>query len=174
MSYVYVMTNEWFPGLTRLGSTTDVSEIFKTLKLVLPGKSHLNWHRAVRNCSEVEREISKSLSKFAVKNSPQWFSCPADVVIEQFCIYIDRTDAESILDQLQIEGKKDVRSVANLGAFCLAWRKRAGMTQRDFADYCNVGVRFISEFERGKPTCQIDLCIKVAGLLGIDIVAVKR
>lgn len=174
MSYVYVMTNEWFPGLAKLGSTLDVGQTFQTLKSVLPGKSHLNWHRAVRNCSEVERQVSSILSKFAVKNSPDWFSCPADVVIEQLRIYIDKIDAASMIDDLQIDGKMDVRSVANLGAFCLAWRKKAGMTQRDFADYCNVGVRFISEFERGKSTCQIDLCIKVAGLLGIDLFAVKR
>lgn len=174
MSYVYVVTNEWFPGLTRLGSTSDINKIFQMLKSVMPGKSYLNWHRAVNDCEGVEKEVSKVLAKFSVKNSPEWFSCPADVVIEQFQLYIDKTDAASILDSLQIDDKKDVRSVANLGEFCMSWRKKAGMTQRELADYCNVGVRFISEFERGKSTCQIDWCIKVAGLLGIDLFAVKR
>lgn len=174
MSYVYVLTNEWFPGLTKLGSTLDVSEIFLQLKSVLPGRSYLKWHLAVSDCDDVEREVRKVLAKFSVRDSPDWFSCPADVVIEQFQLYVSKVDAASMLDSLRVDDKKQIRSVADLGAFCKSWRKQAGMTLVEFADHCNVGVRFVSEFERGKPTCQMDLCLRVAGLLGIDLFGAKR
>ena len=43
------------------------------------------------------------------------------------------------------------------------------MTQRDLALWCGVGVRFLSELERGKPTLEINKVIKVLAMLGMDI-----
>jgi len=63
----------------------------------------------------------------------------------------------------------DVNNAKDLGSIIRKRRKEAGLNQSDFADLCNVGLRFISELERGKGTVQFDLAVKVANLLGIEL-----
>nr|WP_300675402.1 helix-turn-helix transcriptional regulator [Desulfoluna sp.] len=55
-----------------------------------------------------------------------------------------------------------------------AKRKKVGMTQADFAGLCNVGTRFISELENGKPTLEFDRVLRVTQLIGIDLFAEGR
>jgi transcriptional regulator with XRE-family HTH domain len=43
------------------------------------------------------------------------------------------------------------------------------MTQADASALCNVGIRFLSELENGKPTLQIDKVLKVANFFDIKI-----
>jgi y4mF family transcriptional regulator len=49
------------------------------------------------------------------------------------------------------------------------YRKTQGLTQEKLANYSNVGVRFIIELEKGKPTCELDKALYVAKMLGIKI-----
>jgi HTH-type transcriptional regulator/antitoxin HipB len=172
--FVYTLTNSWFPGLTKLGTTTDIDRRLSQLSSVLPGKSVLVWYQEVDNGLETESAVRKILSKFAIDNSRDWFACPVNVVIDQFLIYLENETSQSILDGLPVGNTIEVKSLADLGEYCRRWRKYAGFTLKEFAGFCNVGVRFVSELERGKSTCQFDLCIKVAQTLGIDLFAVKR
>ena len=48
-------------------------------------------------------------------------------------------------------------------------RKEAGLTLKDAAGMAGVGVRFLSELERGKPTLQIGLAIQVLQLFGLEL-----
>ncbi|MFO8027553.1 MAG: hypothetical protein R6U56_07805 [Opitutales bacterium] len=43
------------------------------------------------------------------------------------------------------------------------------MTQQQLALTANTAPRFISDLENGKPTCQIDKALHVAGCLGLHI-----
>lgn len=175
--FVYTLTNSWFPGLTKLGTTTDIDNRFRQLNSVLPGKSVLVWSQEVDNGLETESAVRKILSKFAIDNSNDWFACPVNVVISQFKIYLEKIDKEepqTVLDGLPVGNTIEVKSLADLGEYCRRWRKYTGFTLKDFAGFCGVGVRFVSELERGKSTCQFDLCLKVANTLGIDLFAVKR
>lgn len=45
-----------------------------------------------------------------------------------------------------------------LGRLVRERRKQANLTLKDAAGMAGVGVRFLSELERGKPTVQIGLC----------------
>ena len=45
-------------------------------------------------------------------------------------------------------------------------RKQMGLTQRDAAGLCNVGIRFISELENGKPNMHFDKVQKVLAHFG--------
>ncbi len=47
-------------------------------------------------------------------------------------------------------------------------RQEMGITLEDLATVSGVGVRFVHELERGKPTCQIGRAFVVAGLVGLD------
>lgn len=62
-----------------------------------------------------------------------------------------------------------VTSPAELGALIRSQRKRLGHTQAEAATLCGVGVRFLSELERGKRTAELGLALKVARRLGLDL-----
>ncbi|MGE4466124.1 type II toxin-antitoxin system Y4mF family antitoxin [Sphaerochaeta sp.] len=69
---------------------------------------------------------------------------------------------------MQILNSKD------LGTIIRKKRKELGLTQTQLAQLSGVGLRFISELERGKESARIGYAIKIASNLGIDISAESR
>ena len=57
----------------------------------------------------------------------------------------------------------------SFGLVCL--RKAQNLTQEKTANYSNVGIRFIVDLEKGKPTCELDKALRVAKVLGIKLEA---
>ena len=53
-------------------------------------------------------------------------------------------------------------------------RKESGLTLKDAAGLAGVGVRFLSELERGKATLQIGLAIEVLQLFGLELHVHRR
>ena len=53
-------------------------------------------------------------------------------------------------------------------------RKNLGLTQTALSDFTGCSVTFISDLERGKPTAELDKAIRLANLLGLDIMAEER
>lgn len=174
IGYVYVLTNEWSPGLTKLGATTDIDSRFSSLSSVLPGRSTLEWSTKTKNCFEAEGQVRDILRKFSIRSSKDWFSCPPRLVIEQFQICLEKFESVGILESLGISDKAKIDNLEDLGKYCRSWRKKSGITQCTLADMAGVGLRFVVEFEAGKPTCQFDMCIAVAKILGVDLIAIKR
>lgn len=62
-----------------------------------------------------------------------------------------------------------IKTPEDLGAVIRERRKKAKLTQKKAAALAGVGVRFLSELERGKPTAQIGKTLKVAQLLGLEL-----
>jgi HTH-type transcriptional regulator / antitoxin HipB len=62
-----------------------------------------------------------------------------------------------------------ISNPVELGKLVRDRRKQAGMTLKDAAAMAGVGVRFLSELERGKSTLQIGLAIKVLALFGLEL-----
>ncbi len=48
-------------------------------------------------------------------------------------------------------------------------RRAQGLRQEDVAIASGVGLRFIGELERGKPTVELDRALRVAAALGLDV-----
>lgn len=48
-------------------------------------------------------------------------------------------------------------------------RKKLGYTQTELAEVCDVGIMFISQLERGKPTAQLEKAIRVANRIGLNL-----
>ncbi len=48
-------------------------------------------------------------------------------------------------------------------------RKAMGLRQDEFAAAAGVGLRFVVELERGKPTVQLGLALAVLGAAGLDL-----
>lgn len=62
-----------------------------------------------------------------------------------------------------------VANAQEIGQLVRERRKQAGLTLKDAAGMAGVGVRFLSELERGKPTLQIGLAIAVLQLFGLEL-----
>ena len=67
-------------------------------------------------------------------------------------------------------GKKGVTvTIEEIGRTIRQARRAQGLTQGDLAMTANTAIRFISELENGKTTCQIGKVLKVISCLGIKI-----
>ena len=67
-----------------------------------------------------------------------------------------------------------VDSAGQIGQLVRQRRKEAGMTLKEAAALAGVGVRFLSELERGKPTLQLGLAISVLQLFGLELHVEQR
>ena len=63
-----------------------------------------------------------------------------------------------------------IRNAKDFGTAIRERRKRLGYTQGELAEMCDVGVMFVSQLENGKPTAQLDKAIRVANMVGLNIV----
>ncbi|MEE4330500.1 MAG: helix-turn-helix domain-containing protein [Wenzhouxiangella sp.] len=69
---------------------------------------------------------------------------------------------------------RPIRSAADLGAAIRSARKALGLTLEQLSGLSGLGVRFLSELERGKATAQLGKALEVAKLLGISVLAESR
>jgi len=69
---------------------------------------------------------------------------------------------------------RPIGSAADLGAAIRSARKAQGLTLEQLSGLSGLGVRFLSELERGKETAQLGKALKVAKLLGISVVSESR
>ena len=64
---------------------------------------------------------------------------------------------------------KQITSSEELGGLIHSMRKSQKITQEKLAAYSGVGIRFIKELERGKPTCEIQKVLNVLQMLGLTV-----
>ncbi len=57
-----------------------------------------------------------------------------------------------------------------LGLILKNHRKSLGLTQTDVALSCGVGIRFISDLENGKSSCQIGKALLVIESIGLKLI----
>lgn len=67
-----------------------------------------------------------------------------------------------------------VESAGETGAVVRSVRKEQGLTQAQLADQSGVGLSFVSNIERGKPTSEPQKVPTVLMTLGLDISVAKR
>jgi len=62
-----------------------------------------------------------------------------------------------------------VQTAEDLGKAIRSQRKSDGLTLTETAGLTNVGVRFLSELENGKPTVRLDKLLRVLSALGLQL-----
>ena len=67
-----------------------------------------------------------------------------------------------------------LKDISQLGSAVCSKRKQDGLTQQDLAAIANVGVRFISDLENGKPTVQLDSVMTVLQALGLQLLLLAK
>ena len=76
---------------------------------------------------------------------------------------MDRTPAYGVM-----------RTPGELGRLARRHRKARRITLETASALCNVGVRFLSEFERGKETAEIGKVMEALAILGLEVVVQPR
>jgi len=69
--------------------------------------------------------------------------------------------------------KTPIQSSEQVGRLVRDVRKESGLTQKEAAAFCNVGVRFLSDLENGKSSAYIGKTFQVLQRLGINLYAEK-
>lgn len=67
-----------------------------------------------------------------------------------------------------------ITSSTDLGKAIRRARTLQNMTQPQIAAIVGVGVRFIVDLEKGKSTCALDKSLKVAAMLGLNLIIDKK
>jgi HTH-type transcriptional regulator / antitoxin HipB len=62
-----------------------------------------------------------------------------------------------------------IQTAEDLGKAIRNSRKLGGLTLAETAGLTNVGVRFLSELENGKPTVRLDKLLQVLSALGLQL-----
>jgi y4mF family transcriptional regulator len=62
-----------------------------------------------------------------------------------------------------------IRTAEDLGRAVRERRKHEGLTLAEVAGLTNVGIRFLSELENGKPTVRLDKLLHVLDALGLRL-----
>ena len=62
-----------------------------------------------------------------------------------------------------------VYSAKDVGRAVRDARKASSLTQRELAELCGCGVRFLSDLENGKPTIELGRTIRVLNTLSLDV-----
>ncbi|MFI5346599.1 MAG: helix-turn-helix domain-containing protein [Elusimicrobiota bacterium] len=73
-----------------------------------------------------------------------------------------------------IDDQTIVNLPADIGTIVRMKRKKSGLTQAMAAALCNVGTRFLSDLENGKPTIHLGKTMRVLKNFGIVIVLRKK
>ena len=67
-----------------------------------------------------------------------------------------------------------IDNISQIGKIIREKRKSMKLTQKDLADLCNLGTRFISELENGKKTLEVNKVLKVINGVGLNINVSQR
>jgi HTH-type transcriptional regulator / antitoxin HipB len=67
-----------------------------------------------------------------------------------------------------------IKTPADIGMLVRKKRKTDGLTLADAAAMCNVGYRFLSDVENGKPTAHIGKILQVLSCLGLEVTILPR
>lgn len=65
--------------------------------------------------------------------------------------------------------KSRISNTSDIGSLVQRVRKSQQLSQQELAGACGLGTRFISDLEKGKPTCQIGKVLLVISMLGIKL-----
>jgi y4mF family transcriptional regulator len=68
-----------------------------------------------------------------------------------------------------MSNRTPITSPADLGTALRGARKARGLRLEDVALAAGVGIRFVSELERGKPTARLAETLRVASSLGVHL-----
>jgi|AntRauTorcE11897_2_1112592.scaffolds.fasta_scaffold06125_5 hypothetical protein len=82
--YVYVLENESFPGLVKIGMTTqkNVESRVRQISTGVPTPFHIAYQAKVNDPATIEKAIHKKFDEFRFSKNREWFEISVDSVID--------------------------------------------------------------------------------------------
>lgn len=82
IGFIYVLTNDSFPGLVKIGRTTqsDVENRVRQMSTGVPTSFTIAYEARVRNPAEIEKALHRHFSDFRFTKSREWFNVSIDEV----------------------------------------------------------------------------------------------
>lgn len=168
---VYILSHPHMVGLVKIGMTSkpDASQRVRELSssTSVPSSFVLEYELNVDNALEVEKGAHYILSQYRISGS-EFFKVTVDYAKEAVLKSLNETK-KSLEDKIKLDESSSIFSMEDIGQKIRKVRKQQGLTQSELAMVCNVGITFISELERGKPTVQMDKVFDICRGLGIKI-----
>ena len=65
-------------------------------------------------------------------------------------------------------------NMSRIGNYIKEQRKKAGLTQEEFAMRSGLGLRFIRELEQGKETVRLDKVNQALAMFGMEVIPGKK
>ena len=163
MACVYVAKNKLMPGFCKVGASEDarkrVDGLYGSWEI-----AH-TWDMEIDKARHYESETKHKLRGFAVVGY-ELFNCPVKYLIET---------VENIITLLEVSLPPQAvtirANVSDIGRLIRQTRKAQGLTIVEFSGLANVGYRFVSNIENGKPTAHIGKALLLLDKLGIKLYA---
>ena len=73
-----------------------------------------------------------------------------------------------------MEKNMKVFDAKDFGSTLKTRRKELGYTQKYLSDFTGFSTSFISELENGKPTIELEKALRLANMLGLDLLMEER
>ena len=70
--------------------------------------------------------------------------------------------------------EEQVNLPAEIGVMVRKTRKGSGLTQKEAASMCNVGTRFLSDLENGKPSIHLGKAMQILRAFGLMMILKKK
>lgn len=79
--YVYIISNNNFPGYYKVGITHDIKERLRTYQTASPLRNYkIEYYIHHPNCYRAEKQIAEKLKYFATEIKNEWYKCNLEIV----------------------------------------------------------------------------------------------
>ncbi len=172
MGLVYILAHERIPGLVKIGFTeTTVEERVRDISSAtgVPGHFRVAAQFEVDQPQKVEAWIHKALAHVRLLNQKEFFETSlrhAKEVVEAAIggVAIENRVVEPAPLALLVQ------SPEHLGDAIRKARKSQKMTQAELAEKAGCGVRAVVEIEKGKPTAEVGLVLRLLAAAGVRLI----
>lgn len=82
--YVYVITNDNYPGFCKIGVTLNIKKRLQSYQTSSPHRNFKVEHYIFHSdCYEAEKNVHEILKHFALSRKKEWFEIPVEFAIEK-------------------------------------------------------------------------------------------
>lgn len=171
MGFVYILVHERIPGLVKIGFTeATVEERAREISSAtgVPGRFRIAAQFEVDQPQKVEARVHKALAHVRLLNHKEFFETSlrhAKEVVEAEIAGVateNRVVEPAPLALL-------VQSPGHLGDAIRRARKSQKLTQAELAEQAGCGVRAVVEIEKGKPTAEVGLVLRLLAAAGVRL-----
>lgn len=169
MGRVYILSNPSMPGIYKIGATQHdpISRALDLHTTGVPTPFKLEYEIDHDYPFDLEAAAHRELRDFRVANNRQFFHLPLKKAIKTIATLAVETEIAQRAAKIAQRPMLLLSKPAEVGQALRQARKSLGLTQGALACANNVGVRVVCEIERGKPTAQLGIVLKLLHSVGL-------